>query len=367
MFKKIFLFLFFINLASVFPSERGIYALLVKNSNLSLNNATVKIKTALESANFKILNVLDVATPNILRKENENKCNFKVKEILFTSSDYIKFLTSYGKRYLLSSILRISIFTNENGTQINIADPVTVNMIVFNDLWEAGKENLYNEIVKKTFEFRKRIVNAVHNLNLGENLDLAMPPLRSEEDLREASKDMFMLVGHLTFFTDEDQFPLIYSEKIKDPKNGIKNFLNFARSNLAKFQPQQEDFDYRYTKSPEVLKWRIVAGVFSEDSTALLLGITRPRTEGLSFKIAGSSRESDINNCPGIDHAPAYPIEVLAIAEHGKLKVFTAREMFRMDMWFWDAGMSAFMNHMSMPSLLDASLRRAILGNKYKE
>ena len=367
MFRKCVIFLSFLIATSVYPTERGIYALLVKNSKLNVEQTTLKIKNALLKADFKILNELNVATPNILRKGNEPNCKFEAREILFASDDYVNFLTSYGKRYLLSSILRICIFTNENGTQVNIADPTTINMIVFNDLWDAGKENLYKQVIQKTNEFRAKIVNAVHALNLGENVDLAMPPLRSEEDIREASKDMFMMVGHLTFFTDEDQFPEIYSEKTDNPKTAIKKFLREAKSNLAKFEPSQEDFDYRYTKSPEVLKWRIVAEVFSADSSALLLGVTRPRTEGLSFKIAGSSRASVVNPCPGIDHAPAYPIEVLAIAEKGKLKVFTAREMFRMDMWFWDAGMGAFMNHMSMPGLLDASLRRAILGDKYKE
>jgi hypothetical protein len=36
-----------------------------------------------------------------------------------------------------------------------------------------------------------------------------------------------------------------------------------------------------------------------------------------------------------------------------------------MDMYFWDAGKMAFMNHMSMPSVLDESLRMALLGKNY--
>ncbi len=367
MFRKTFIFLSFLIVTSIYPSDRGIYTLLVKNSNLTVEETARKIEASLKNLNFTILNLRDISTPNVVNNGEEPGCKFKVKEILFTSGDYIDFLNSYGKRYLLSSILRIGIFTNEKGTQVNIADPTTINMIVFNDMWDAGKEKSYNEVIRKTNEFRKKIIDAIHKLNIGENVELAMPPLRSEEDIREASKDMFMMVGHLTFFTDEDQFPLIYSEEVKDAKASVKNFLRKVKLNLAEFKPTKEDFDYRYTKSAEVLKWRIAAEVFSPDSTALLIGVTRPRTEGLSFKIAGSSRESQANPCPGIDHAPAYPIEVLVYVEKGKLKVFTAREMFRMDMWFWDAGMAAFMNHMSMPGLLDKSLRKAILGDKYSE
>ena len=47
------------------------------------------------------------------------------------------------------------------------------------------------------------------------------------------------------------------------------------------------------------------------------------------------------------------------------IKVFTAREMFRMDMYFWDAGMPAFMDHMSMPGILDEAIKKALLGDNY--
>jgi len=33
-----------------------------------------------------------------------------------------------------------------------------------------------------------------------------------------------------------------------------------------------------------------------------------------------------------------------------------------MDMYFWDAGMAAFMNHMSMPGILDESIYRTLFG-----
>jgi len=55
------------------------------------------------------------------------------------------------------------------------------------------------------------------------------------------------------------------------------------------------------------------------------------------------------------------------IRSGNKINVYTQREMFRMDMYFWDAGMSAFMDHMSMPGILDESLRKALLGKDYVE
>ena len=137
--------------------------------------------------------------------------------------------------------------------------------------------------------------------------------------------------------------------------------LDQINSNLSGFEPDEDDVDYRWSNSAENLKWKIISSVFTADSNAVLLGITRPRTEALSFRIAGESRESDANKCPGLDHITAYPIEVLILNENDKITIYSPREMFRMDMYFWDAGKMAFMKYMQMPGMLDDSIKKALL------
>jgi hypothetical protein len=129
--------------------------------------------------------------------------------------------------------------------------------------------------------------------------------------------------------------------------------------NIESFQPTKEDKEYRWTKNPsEDLKWKVVGETYSPDKKAILFGLTRNRTESVSFYIVGD--ETDKNKCPGLDHLTAYPIEVLLMIEGENIVVHTARQMFRMDMYFWDAGMAAFMNHMSMPGILDESIYKAL-------
>lgn len=184
-------------------------------------------------------------------------------------------------------------------------------------------------------------------------------PKRSTDDLREASKDMFMMVGDMTFFEDEDQFPIIYTQKKDKSVEGLESLKQKMLTNIKNFTPNQEDKDYRWTSDPkEDLKWKVISEVYSPDKKAILLGITRNRTEGVSFYIVGS--ETKENSCPGLDHLTAYPIEVLLMIKDDNIVIQTPREMFRMDMFFWDAGMAAFMNHMSMPDILDSSIYRAL-------
>jgi len=364
MLQKATIMFAFVFLSTVLGSEHGIYVHIISNSNRNIDSVGRVLVKKVKEEGFTVYDYYNIGTPDIVRKEKTDKCNLRAKVIVFSSPNYVKMLTSYGNKYLVAAFFRIGIYETPSGVQVEIADPVTINMIVFNDLWDNGKEKEYNEVVKKTKVFKKHIVNLIHECKLGKNIERPMEPIRDDEDLREASKDMFMMVGHLTFFTDEDQFPKIYSTQ---KEISIESLIKKIKTNINLFVPNKDDIDYRYTASPNVLKWRIVGGVHSPDSKAVLLGLTRPRTEGLSFDIAGSSRENDKNLCPGIDHAAAYPVEVLVIQGKDGISVYTPREMLRMDMYFWDAGMGAFMNHMSMPGILDESIGRALLGKEYKD
>ncbi len=276
-------------------------------------------------------------------------------------------ITSKGNKYLIAGFLRVGIYEDQNGVNVNIIDPETITRIVFNDLYENDKEDEYKVVVEKSKTFKTELIKVLHGVNLGELVNIPMEPIRDDEDLAESSKDMFMMVGQMTFFNDEDQFPVIYSTNKTNDISAQSLSSEFA-GNLKDYIPTEDDIEYRWTPNPKSdLKWKVISKINSPDGNAVLLGITRPRTEGVSFNIAGMSREDDANMYPGIDHTAAYPVEVLFIEEDGKVNVYTAREMFRMDMYFWDAGMSAFMDHMSMPGILDDSIQKSLLGKKFEE
>ncbi len=364
---KYFFTIILFSFVTINASDHGMYLHVVSNIKGDINKVGEDLKTILQSSGLNILNYTEIATPEIVRQKKDEQCGFKAKLILCSSNEFTKMITARGNKYLVAAFLRIGLYETQNGIQIVIADPETINRVVFNDLWENGKENEYNQVVAKTKEFKSNLVNTIHSISIGNKIEKALEPIRSDEDLRESSRDMFMMVGKMTFFNDEDQFPLIYSRNNNEGRKGLERLIDEMKNNLKNFKPVKDDVEYRYVASPEVLKWRIIGQVYSPDSSSVVLGITRPQTEGLSFHIAGSKRETNENKCPGIDHLVAYPIEVMITQEDGQLNVFTAREMFRMDMYFWDAGKMAFMNHMSMPAVLDESIGIALLGKEFKK
>lgn len=359
--KTILLLLFFVISLNSFAmeEEHGIYLQVVKNIKGDYSYISDQIKSKIESAGFKLLAEREISTPDRVRKDGKNLCGYRGKLLVFTSDDYKKMLTSFGNKYLVGSFLRIGIHETNQGVQVIIADPETINRIIFNDL----NDELYKKAVSQTLPHKAKIVTTIHSLNLGANVKEAGTPKRSTEDLREAAKDMFMMVGPMTFFEDEDQFPRVYSQKNDKGIEGLEQLKKKLYKNLENFQPNQEDREYRWTKDPKHdLQWKIVGETYSPDKKAILFGLTRNRTESVSFYIVGS--ETDENKCPGLDHLTAYPIEVLLMMEGDKIVIHTPRQMFRMDMYFWDAGMGAFMNHMSMPGILDESIYKALFAKE---
>ena len=346
MLKTVLSFLLF--LSTVFASEHGMYLKAVQNIQNEFPASVSRIETAL-NARFNLLNSHALATPAILG----DPCSFKAHLFLIEDTDFTKFLTAFGDKYLVAAFVKIGLYQDDQGTRLVMADPETINRIVFNDL----NDKEYHKVIEKSKQFKNMLVNFLHGLNLGQNVNQPMPPIRDDEALREADKDMFMMVGPMTFFKDDDQFPVIL--QIKSDQD-IDRFVSTIKKNLETFTPSKDDATYEEVQNADYLKWRVIAEIKSPDSKAVLLGITRPRTEALSFKIAGQNRANEDNPCPGIDHLCAYPIEVLILKENDEIIVRSAREMFRMDMYFWDAGKMAFMKYMNMPKMLDRSIKKAL-------
>ncbi len=86
--------------------------------------------------------------------------------------------------------------------------------------------------------------------------------------------------------------------------------------------------------------WKKVYVVKFND--AAVVGISNPKYEKEAFDIGGA------------DHLCAFPIE-LVIYKNGEIKALP--EMYRMSIYFMDAGMSAFAAHMSMPGEIDDSIK----------
>ena len=81
-----------------------------------------------------------------------------------------------------------------------------------------------------------------------------------------------------------------------------------------------------------------------------------------SFEIVRSGSDdsrSDLK-CPGLAHAGAYPIEVVVRRDGNSVKIQCVDAMYRMKMYFEDAGKWAFMKNMGMPGSIAEEIRAQV-------
>jgi uncharacterized protein (DUF302 family) len=93
-----------------------------------------------------------------------------------------------------------------------------------------------------------------------------------------------------------------------------------------------------------------------------MVGFTGGPMESKSYSIVGPGLDESRGKfaCPGLDHAAAYPIELLVVQEGSDVKVLLIDEMFRMKMYFEDAGKMKFAANMAMPGSIEDELRDLI-------
>jgi uncharacterized protein (DUF302 family) len=97
---------------------------------------------------------------------------------------------------------------------------------------------------------------------------------------------------------------------------------------------------------------------------AALVGITGAKMEADAFHIVKNGGDDGRKKmaCPGIDHAAAFPIELLVTRDGDDIRVALVDEMYRMKMFFEDAGKMAFAKNMGMPGSIEDEISKKVEG-----
>jgi len=98
------------------------------------------------------------------------------------------------------------------------------------------------------------------------------------------------------------------------------------------------------------------------DFETVVFGSAGAAMDAKSFTIvkAGSSESRRDFKFPGLAHAAGYPIEVVVTKQGDETKVQLVHVMYRMKMYFEDAGKWAFMKNMGMPGSIQDEIKAQI-------
>jgi hypothetical protein len=94
------------------------------------------------------------------------------------------------------------------------------------------------------------------------------------------------------------------------------------------------------------------------EQETVVFGSAGSPMDSKSFAIVGAGADDarGSHQCPGLAHAAAYPIEVVVARDGAAVKVRLVDTMYRMKMYFEDAGNWAFMKNMGMPGSIHDEL-----------
>lgn len=331
-------------------------------SSNDLSALSAELKAAIEQTEgLRFAGSAASAGPDVVREWENDRDGRSGWIVMLDDEELTRQLLAAADKYYAGALQRFGFYEDTaGGVRLTMLNPETYVRIIANDL---ESDETYEQLARAAKASADRLRNVA-----GRTFELQNPlgpvgPARDLERLRKGKKDMFMMVGPLTFYRSDSQFPSRRKEPLEaDVSAQIVRVADEIEQNLTTCTVSEADLDYRWCANTETdLRWTAVTRL-EAPGKAVLLGITRPRTEALAAQIVGGKRKSDEDRSPGLDHLCAFPIEVLIYSDGENLQVRTARQMFRMDLFFWDAGKGAFMSYAKMPAMLDRSIQGALKG-----
>ncbi|WP_025270265.1 hypothetical protein [Hippea sp. KM1] len=164
---------------------------------------------------------------------------------------------------------------------------------------------------------------------------------------------------------------------LESTAEAVKSKLEAALLKVAGITPQKKNFGYS-TDPDEIGNWQMMGqSLYTiyevghkygslDKALAALDGALNAKKNGWQkvyqikigdvavVGVSNSKYEKEAFEIGGHDHLCAFPIE-LVVYSNGKIKALP--EMYRMSLYFMDAGMAAFSAHMAMPGEIDDSLK----------
>lgn len=300
----LFLCLMSVLLVSVsFAAEYGVYVKVIEKAQGSFDEVSNKVESALKNAGWEVLAAYNSGVPE--------GCKFHSRVIVFSSPAYTKSILAQGVKASFALPLRAGIYEDETGIHVAVLNPASLNRTIIHETkLDDFSLSTSNSIVDT---ISKHVVGTVAKKQIGE--------IRSKGRIGGMGGGDFLDKVEEVYVAPEDS-DATFKKVWESVKKGIlENKKN----------------------------WKLIYTLDLSPYGAVIFGITEAKMEGRAFGIAGEKRSSDSYKFPGVDHDAAFPIEVIVYKEGGKVKVVILNEMYRMKVYFEDAGNWAFMKNMRMP------------------
>jgi hypothetical protein len=299
----------------------GVYQYVVEKAQGSFDDISTSLEAAAVAEGWQVLATVDAGVPG--------DCSYRARAFVLYMPSYAAEIVGANRKTGPYAVFdRVSLLTDENGTHVSVVNPHSINRTVLMD--DTAYEAMTGAHLKA---LRAMILSAVE----GTPSDRQYGQMRDEGYI---GKTMGVVAG--------GKFEDLIQEK------ATVDGADYTQVATSVYKGLSETGK----------KWGMhaVCRVDMPEHKLVIIGTTGTPMDSKSFDIvkAGGDESRKDFACPGISHAAAYPIEVVVSQEGSAVNVYMVDAMFRMKMYFEDAGKWAFMNNMKMPGSIDKELKKQI-------
>lgn len=295
----------------------GVYEYALDQKAGTFDETTRALESAFAARGLDVLAKIDSGTPE--------GCAYRARVLAVVSPAHARTLMAVNPKTAPFGVVdRINVFEDERGVHVALVNPESITRTILMD--DPAAEQLSRD---QTQALRAAIAEA----RLGPAVHREYGEARKRGHI---GKTMGVMAGGPFNDKVNDEF-VIASSDWRAVSARVRNGL--ARAGA---------------------KWglRLAYEFELPDHETAIFGSTGPEMDRKSFSIvgAGADKTRDSFQCPGLAHAAAYPIEVVVARDANKVKVRIVDAMYRMKMYFEDAGKWAFMKNMGMPGSIHDEL-----------
>lgn len=313
--------------------EYGIFERILAASG-SFEETSAALEKSLSESKLKLQAKQDLKVPDNAQK---------TRVYILTSPAYMEAAKGAPPNTISAQILRVAVYQFGEGkkTYINMANPVAHAMVFY------GDQKDYPQLLAAAKTVAQEIRDVAAKVP-GKAETVQLEPIRSEKTLKKFNGD--------------------------GPAKMMAKWRNWEESQIPFIEGKPEDFASIVARVEKALAaskdkgpddssgWRLITKV-PVDANAVYFGISNDYTENKCIRInsdfRGDGKAKDAPY-PGVDHAPALPLEILVINDGKTVRAVQYGEMWRMQLYFWDSGYMAFTKNTFVPSAIFNSIKDAV-------
>ncbi len=307
----------------------GIYERILDASG-SFQDTTAALEKAIAASKFMLQGKRDLYIAGKVQQ---------ARVYVLTSPAYMEAAGNEAPNTISAQVLRIGVYEYGPGkpTQIDIVNPVAQAMVFY-----SGSKN-YDKLIAAARTVEQELRDMMAQVP-GKAVQVQLEPTRSEKTLNEFDGDSMakMMAKWRNWKESQDE---VFSTS---PENFQKTVEAVASALRASKDKGADDSS----------GWSLVS-MIPVGNNAVYFGISNDYTENKCIRIDSDFRsegKAPDAPYPGVDHAPALPLEVLVYNDGKKTRVVQYGEMWRMQLYFWDAGYLAFAKNTLIPSIIFSSI-----------